>query len=60
MTLLTFTSPLSVTAMVEVWPQAMLTTTLLIKQLETLRGVGWLAVDPDPTWPQLLYPQANT
>lgn len=50
----TFTSPLSVTAMEEVWPQAMLTTTLLRRQLETLRGVGWLAVDPDPTWPQLL------
>lgn len=48
------TSPLFTIAMEEVWPQAMETTILPCKQFETLRGVGWFAVDPDPTWPQLL------
>lgn len=27
---------------------------------ETLRGAGWLVVEPDPTCPQLFCPQANT
>ncbi|KAG9348413.1 hypothetical protein JZ751_002148 [Albula glossodonta] len=31
-----------------------------IKQLLTRRGVGWFAVDPEPTWPELLYPHAYT
>lgn len=43
------TSPLSATAMEEVCPQAILTITLFWRQLVTLRGVGWLAVDPEPT-----------
>lgn len=48
------TSPLSSTAIEQSWPQAMLTTTLFCRQLLTRRGVGWLAVDPEPTWPELL------
>lgn len=41
------TSPLSRTAMDEVWPQAMPFTLLICKQFVTFRGVGWFAVDPD-------------
>lgn len=48
------TSPLSRTAMEQSWPQAMFTTTLFCRQLLTLRGVGWFAVEPEPTWPELL------
>ncbi len=51
---LTVTSPLSTTAKDEVWPQTILTATLFCRQLDTLRGVGWFAVEPEPTWPQLL------
>lgn len=48
------TSPVFTTAMEHICPQAMFTTTLLCKQPVTLRGIGWLAVDPDPTCPELL------
>lgn len=48
------TSPLSTNARDEVWPQTMPMATLFCRQLETLRGVGWFAVEPEPTWPQLL------
>lgn len=48
------TSPLSTTAMEHICPHAMFTTTLFCKPLVTLRGIGWLAVDPDPTCPELL------
>lgn len=51
---LELTSPLSTTARDEVWPHTMLTATLFCRQLDTRRGVGWLAVEPEPTWPQLL------
>lgn len=46
---LSLTSPLSTTARDEVCPQTMLTATLFCRQLDTLRGVGWFAVEPEPT-----------
>jgi len=46
---ISITSPLSSTAMEHSCPQATFTTTLFCRQLLTLRGVGWLAVDPEPT-----------
>lgn len=48
------TSPMSTTAIEHICPQAIFTTVLFCKQPVTLRGIGWLAVDPDPTCPELL------
>lgn len=55
-----FTSPLSSSAMDDVCPQVTLTTVLSRRTPITLRGDGWLLVQPEPTWPELLKPQANT
>ena len=48
------TSPLSTRAMEEVCPHVIPTTVLPCKQPVTFLGYGWFAVEPEPTWPQLL------
>ena len=52
-----YTSPFSSTAIELVWPQVTPTTLRPPKDADTLRGVDWLVVVPEPIWPQLFWPQ---